>query len=275
MNQVYANLTWGKLEELVDKAISCPNTYVAISGLENCTAAYLVPVFANKILVATDTNGCAILGEMSEYETLLSIATGIDMTFPQYSVATLRNTAHFYSIATKWAGPDADNRTAKVDVDAFVNYMTTKAPAGMFACCEWYLSLQDRNYQMVCGRIEFAGKEFFIVGAGREGSLDYHCIPVEATKKMEDAIWENIHVSVEDNVYVTPYLAGLLPKAAADVKKTRVEELQALDVLCQECMSETCAFNPNGICRYPLVFGFAPHLHDDGCSGWLENGNIT
>lgn len=35
-----------------------------------------------------------------------------------------------------------------------------------------------------------------------------------------------------------------------------------------ECESETCAFNPDGICKYKAVYGKEPVLHDDGCTGY-------
>lgn len=33
-----------------------------------------------------------------------------------------------------------------------------------------------------------------------------------------------------------------------------------------ECMSEVCAFNPNGICMFPAVYGRQPEINEeDGC----------
>ena len=41
--------------------------------------------------------------------------------------------------------------------------------------------------------------------------------------------------------------------------------------MCFECDSETCAFNPEGVCMYPVVYGKTPDLETfDGCSGWVE-----
>lgn len=35
---------------------------------------------------------------------------------------------------------------------------------------------------------------------------------------------------------------------------------------CFECMAEHCAFNPRGICRFPLVYGTLPEQDEDnGC----------
>ena len=55
--------------------------------------------------------------------------------------------------------------------------------------------------------------------------------------------------------------------------------LAARNILCEECMSETCAFNPEGICRFPLVYGRKPRLSEEGCSDWLfadyKDGEIS
>ena len=38
--------------------------------------------------------------------------------------------------------------------------------------------------------------------------------------------------------------------------------------LCCECDSETCVFNPKGICMIPFVTGNAPGLSEDGCTDY-------
>ena len=38
--------------------------------------------------------------------------------------------------------------------------------------------------------------------------------------------------------------------------------------LCCECDSETCVFNPEGICKAPFVTGKAPGLSEDGCTDY-------
>ena len=38
--------------------------------------------------------------------------------------------------------------------------------------------------------------------------------------------------------------------------------------LCCECGSETCVFNPKGICMVPFVTGNAPGLSEDGCTDY-------
>jgi len=48
-------------------------------------------------------------------------------------------------------------------------------------------------------------------------------------------------------------------------------ELNRRAALCQECMSEHCIFNPEGICLVPLVFGRVPELTDEGCLDWIGN----
>lgn len=47
-----------------------------------------------------------------------------------------------------------------------------------------------------------------------------------------------------------------------------LSELSKRKLLCEECESETCAFNPEGICGFPLLYGRAPILSDDGCEDW-------
>lgn len=42
-----------------------------------------------------------------------------------------------------------------------------------------------------------------------------------------------------------------------------------LESQCFECNSEICAFNPCGVCRYPMVYGRPPEISFEGCSGWL------
>ena len=50
-------------------------------------------------------------------------------------------------------------------------------------------------------------------------------------------------------------------------------ELQKLfhrHACCFNCDSETCAFNPEGVCMYPILYGKVPVFEDDaGCHGWL------
>ena len=43
--------------------------------------------------------------------------------------------------------------------------------------------------------------------------------------------------------------------------------------LCCECDSETCVFNPKGICMAPFIIGRAPSLSDDGCSDFCYKGD--
>ena len=48
-------------------------------------------------------------------------------------------------------------------------------------------------------------------------------------------------------------------------------ELDRRAALCEECMSEHCAFNPEGICTFPLIFGRKAMLKEDtGCLAWLD-----
>lgn len=38
------------------------------------------------------------------------------------------------------------------------------------------------------------------------------------------------------------------------------------------CDSETCLFNPKGICLSPRITGRVPAVHEDGCDDWREKG---
>lgn len=45
---------------------------------------------------------------------------------------------------------------------------------------------------------------------------------------------------------------------------------------CFECMSEYCVFNPEGICRYPLLTGKMPdYLGEDGCTAFVPTDSKT
>lgn len=44
--------------------------------------------------------------------------------------------------------------------------------------------------------------------------------------------------------------------------------LVRLKSLCCECDSETCLFNPKGICMAPFVTDRAPEINDDGCTDY-------
>lgn len=43
------------------------------------------------------------------------------------------------------------------------------------------------------------------------------------------------------------------------------DESARKDGLCFECDAECCAYNPDGICKFALIYGREPVLHDDGC----------
>lgn len=43
--------------------------------------------------------------------------------------------------------------------------------------------------------------------------------------------------------------------------------------LCCECDSESCVFNPQGICMAPFIIGGAPSLSDDGCADFCYKGD--
>ena len=46
-------------------------------------------------------------------------------------------------------------------------------------------------------------------------------------------------------------------------------ELNRRAALCEECMSETCVFNPEGICVFPIFSGRKAEISDDGCMDWI------
>lgn len=45
--------------------------------------------------------------------------------------------------------------------------------------------------------------------------------------------------------------------------------------LCIECDSETCAYNPQGICILPFGTGETPIINDDGCMGWAHKSYLA
>lgn len=48
----------------------------------------------------------------------------------------------------------------------------------------------------------------------------------------------------------------------------QIAKLVYLKQLCTECDSESCVFNPNGVCLSPFVTGHAPAICDDGCGDY-------
>ena len=46
------------------------------------------------------------------------------------------------------------------------------------------------------------------------------------------------------------------------------EKFWELMEMCDECMSEHCAFNPKGICLFPLLYERYPDLCYDGCDDY-------
>ena len=40
------------------------------------------------------------------------------------------------------------------------------------------------------------------------------------------------------------------------------------ELKCFECDAQNCAFNPDGVCKFALVYGKEPHLDEDGCDGF-------
>ena len=63
-------------------------------------------------------------------------------------------------------------------------------------------------------------------------------------------------------------LAYLMFKDGA-TKNQELKEIVSRRQMCEECMSETCAFNPEGICMFPMVYGKKAELNEDGCQDWV------
>lgn len=57
-----------------------------------------------------------------------------------------------------------------------------------------------------------------------------------------------------------------------EVKDRELAQALFLTDLCCECDSGHCVFNPQGICKAPLVLGRAPDLNDDGCTDFCYKG---
>lgn len=68
--------------------------------------------------------------------------------------------------------------------------------------------------------------------------------------------------------YYNDYRQYRLPVACVDIDPAAKQLLQRR-ALCFECDCETCALNPDGICMHPVLYGGAPDLGEDGCSGFL------
>lgn len=62
-------------------------------------------------------------------------------------------------------------------------------------------------------------------------------------------------------------VAYLMYKDGVD-RTPELAQLCYLKQLCTECDSETCIFNPDGICKFQFVCGRAPGLSDDGCADY-------
>ena len=88
---------------------------------------------------------------------------------------------------------------------------------------------------------------------------DYYCFPAGTNR---EEIW---HWFDERH---TKGVAALL-YGTCQKQPPKITQLLQKDEMCEECMSETCAFNPDWICRFPLVYGRAPRLSDDGCRDWV------
>lgn len=64
-------------------------------------------------------------------------------------------------------------------------------------------------------------------------------------------------------------VAGLLYRDGRD-RTPEIATLAFRRACCFDCDSETCVFNPEGVCMYPLVYGKKPEISEDlGCRGFI------
>lgn len=77
-------------------------------------------------------------------------------------------------------------------------------------------------------------------------------------EKLMKILCDSLHYTFDEEACVS----------TLDLKKT-VANLIAngvtVPVQCFECDAECCAYNPDGVCKFALVYGREPVLHDDGC----------
>ena len=77
-------------------------------------------------------------------------------------------------------------------------------------------------------------------------------------KRLMKTLCDSLHYTFDDDAC----------ELKLDLKKT-VANLIAngvtAPVQCFECDAEHCAYNPDGICKFALIYGREPFLHDDGC----------
>ena len=66
------------------------------------------------------------------------------------------------------------------------------------------------------------------------------------------------------------YSKGVGHLIASDGTECTIEvgEMYYRKQLCEPCDAECCAFNPDGICMYPLVYGKEPGQNFNGCNGF-------
>lgn len=66
-----------------------------------------------------------------------------------------------------------------------------------------------------------------------------------------------------------------LPVEAICVADEQTSKLLQKKTLCFECDSDTCAFNPEGVCMYPILYGKEPNISNfNGCSGWTAREDV-
>lgn len=90
-----------------------------------------------------------------------------------------------------------------------------------------------------------------------DNTLGYDCFP-KGTSREE--IW---HWFDERHSRGVSYL---LYHSDVYLEKGLTRDLMTMANACQECMSECCIFNPDGMCLFPIIGKRCPNITDDGCS---------
>lgn len=115
------------------------------------------------------------------------------------------------------------------------------------------------------GVCPICGGELYYSGTDRLAGYHYwECSKCDATGK-EDADDEGEYFDVQNGVNEPVTIIRLKPEQKD--QQITAAELEKLIPLCEACDSELCIFNPEGICRFPLVTGRKPNVSDEtGCT---------
>lgn len=154
-----------------------------------------------------------------------------------------------------WKTNRHDNPGTVITEENAINHLHAETYFGKFEltiiCGRQY---KDGTHEFL-SRVILHGQAFGMITLVRErGNL------LDAIKATERALFKYYN---ENRVY-------RLPLGCVDAEPA-VKKLLDRQPMCFECDSETCAFNPEGVCMYPVVYGKEPDLEAfNGCSGWVE-----